>query len=75
MSADNQKIKFNFVNIKNGENKLPCGCNLSFSDGRGQYSDVYSFIPCKKHSPISAPEKDGSFDGYYFSAGGNWIKR
>lgn len=50
-----------FVN----DNPAQCGCTSRFSDGGGQYSNVFSVTPCSIHSPkIFGPaevvrDKDG----------------
>ena len=38
--------KIVFVNDKPAD----CGCTLAFSDGHGQYSNVYRITPCPAHS-------------------------
>lgn len=64
-------IEFRFCNMK----PLPCGCRLKLSSGRGEYSDVHIFTPCKKHSPNTDPKYDGTFDDAIFLASGEWAKR
>jgi len=60
-----------FVN----KHPYPCGCKISFSDGKGEYSDVIYVDFCEKHSPKTLPEADAKIAGYYRSGSGKWIKK
>lgn len=42
---DKKKADIVFVNYKNAE----CGCQVIFSDGEGEYSDVIYIKLCSKH--------------------------
>lgn len=53
-----------FVNDKPAE----CGCQMSFSDGQGQYSNVFRVTPCAAHSvkPFGPVEVKRDKDGWWY---------
>jgi hypothetical protein len=56
-----------FVNHKPAE----CGCTSRFSDGGGQYSNVFYITPCSAHSPkaFGPVEVVRDKDGWWFHPG------
>ena len=59
--------KIVFVNDK----PASCGCQSSFSDGCGQFSNVFTVTPCAAHSPkpFGPLEVVRDDDGYWFHPG------